>query len=102
MFKRLPVVLAIAGLAIAAVAVLWPMRAHQANWAVTVGTEQTNYVPLGGGELVTPIQLLIGGTAPEETMTRSALRTRLLVSVAAGALALGAGLSAVRSRRRHR
>jgi hypothetical protein len=83
---------------------LWPMRAHQASWAVTVGTgtdgtEQTNYVSLGGGVLVTPIQLLIQGTAPEETAARSELRTRVLLSGAAGALALGAGLWAVRSRR---
>jgi hypothetical protein len=76
---------------------LWPMRAHQASWAVTVGTgtdgtEQTNYVSLGGG-------VLVHGTAPEETAARSELRTRVLLSGAAGALALGAGLWAVRSRR---
>lgn len=90
--------LAIAGSAIAALAIVWPMRAHHATWAVTVGSEQTTYTQLDGGELVTAIQLLIGGTAPEETATRSALRNRLLVGAAAGALALGAGLWA-RSRR---
>ena len=99
MLKRPSVALALAGVAVAAAAMLWPMRAHHASWAVTVGTEQTNYVSLGGGELVTPIQLLIQGTAPEETATRSALKTRVLLGVVAGAFALGAGLWAVRSRR---
>jgi hypothetical protein len=102
--KRPSVVLALAGAAIAAAAMVWPMRAHHATWAVTVGTgsdgtEQTNYVSIGGGRLVTPIQLLIEGTAPEETATRSALKTRVLEGAAGGALALGAGLTAVRNRR---
>ena len=103
MSRKSQFVISLAAATIAVVALLWPMRAHHAQWAVTVGTnpdatQQTNYVAVGGGQLVTPVQLLIGGTAPKETATRSALKARVLTGEIAGIVALGAGIGSMRSR----
>lgn len=99
-----PIVLvSLAGAVLAVGALVWPMRAHHATWAVTVGggegSGQTSHVPMGGGDLVMPIQVLMTGTAPEESMTRSALRGRLVIAAAGAVVALVAGAAVGRSRR---
>lgn len=96
---RPTVLLAFAGVAVALAALLWPMRAHHATWAVTVGEGQTNYVAMGGGDAVTPIQLIFDGTAPHESVTRAALRGRLRAASVAAGIALAAGAVALQARR---
>ncbi len=65
---------------------VWPVRAHNAMWAVTVGSESTKTVPVGGGELVTPIQVMIEGTGTAEQQLRSQVERRVLAAVGAMAL----------------
>lgn len=75
-----------AGLSGALVLLLWPVRAHQAMWAVTVGSESIKTVPVGGGGLVAPIQVMIKGTGPEEQRLRAQVERRVLAAVGAVAL----------------
>jgi len=98
MRERWPPLVVLVGLIVALAVMLWPVRAHTGMWAVTVG-ESTSYVPLGGGDLVTPIQVLIEGTAPEETALRSAIDSRVALALGSLALSLAAGLALLRRRR---
>ena len=92
MRARWPSLVALAGLVIALAAMVWPVRAHQAMWAVTVGNGLTNSVPVGGGALVTPIQVIIEGTDPQETALRSTIERRIVLAFGAAALAIAAGI----------
>jgi hypothetical protein len=90
---------AVAGLVVALTLVLWPVHVQQALWAVTVGDEETKYVPVGEGELVTPIQALIEGVAPQGTPLRSTVNTRGLLALGAVGSACVAGTVYVLRRR---
>jgi len=100
MRARRPSLVALAGLVIALAAMVWPVRAHQAMWAVTVGNGLTNSVPVGGGALVTPIQVIIEGTDPQETALRSTIERRIVLAFGAAALAIAAGIVRLRLRPR--
>jgi len=94
----------IAGIAGALLLLVWPVRAHHAMWAVTVGSEGTKTVPVGGGELVTPIQVKIEGTGPEDQQLRAQVerRVRAAAAAVAGSFVAFALLRAKDSRREKR
>ena len=90
---------ALGGLVVALTLMLWPVHAQQALWAVTVGGEDTELIPVGGGELVTPIQVLIEGAAPQGTALRSTVNTRGVLALGATGLACGAAAVHILRRR---
>lgn len=89
----------VGGLVVALTLVLWPVQVQQALWTVTVGDGETKSVPVGGGELVTTIQALIEGVAPQGTPLRSTVNTRGLLALGAVGLACAAGTAYVLRRR---
>ena len=99
MRTRWPSLVALFGMIVALAAMLWPVRAHHGMWAVTVGSETTHSVPVGAGELITPIQVLIEGTAPQESALRSAVNLRIALALGSCALSLVAGLAELRRRK---
>lgn len=91
---------AVAGLGVAVALFLWPLRSQQGLWAVTVGSERTEFVPVRGGELVTPLQVLIRGTGPQELVLRAAVNSRARLALAAAVVGGVAGaFDALRRRR---
>ncbi len=78
-------------LGVAVALLLWPVRSQQGLWAVTVGSERTGFVPVRGGELVTPLQVLVRGTGPQAIVLRAAVNSRTRLALAAAVVGGVAG-----------